>query len=74
MVAVVAISLGVIIQAAQGPAPAGGARGQGGGRGAGGAANAAAIAAATPNAANGGLIGGSTVPDKPDARGWGWQV
>jgi 2-keto-3-deoxy-L-rhamnonate aldolase RhmA len=74
MVAAAAISLGLVIQAAQGPAPAGGARGQGGGRGAAGPANAAAIAAATPNAANGGLIGGSLSPDKPDARGWGWQV
>jgi 2-keto-3-deoxy-L-rhamnonate aldolase RhmA len=27
-----------------------------------------------PNAGNGGLIGGSILPDKPDARGWGWQV
>jgi hypothetical protein len=33
-----------------------------------------AIAAATPNPGNGGIIGGSTLPDKPDARGWGWQV
>ena len=70
----VAISLGMIVQAAQGPAPAAGARGQGGGRGGGGAANAAAIAAATPNSANGGLIGGSILPHTPDARGWGWQV
>ena len=70
-----AISLGMVVQAAQGPAPAAGARGQGGGRGGGGAAaNAAAIAAATPNSANGGLTGGSILPDKPDARGWGWQV
>ena len=69
-----AISLGMVVQAAQGPAPAAGARGQGGGRGGGGAANAAAIAAATPNPANGGLVGGSILPDKPDARGWGWQV
>ena len=73
-VASVAISLGMVIQAAQGPAPAAGARGQGGGRGGGAAANAAAITAATPNPANGGLIGGSILPDKPDARGWGWQV
>src|SRR5687768_6105566 len=71
-VASVAISLGIVVLAAQGPAPAAGARGQGGGRG--GPANAAAIAAATPNPANGGLIGGSILPDKPDARGWGWQV
>jgi 2-keto-3-deoxy-L-rhamnonate aldolase RhmA len=35
---------------------------------------AAALAAATPNPANGSLIGGSIMPDKPDARGWGWQV
>jgi 2-keto-3-deoxy-L-rhamnonate aldolase RhmA len=68
-----AIGLGMAAQAAQGPGPAG-ARGQGGGRGGGGAANAAAIASATPNPANGGLIGGSILPDKPDARGWGWQV
>ena len=27
-----------------------------------------------PTPANGGLIGGSILPDKPDARGWGWQV
>src|SRR5438552_468017 len=74
MIAAVPIGLGLVTQAAQGPAPAGGARGQGGGRGGGGAANAAAIVAATPNAGNGGLIGGSTLPDKPDARGWGWQV
>ncbi len=73
-VASVAISLGMVLQAAQGPAPAAGARGQGGGRGGGAAANAAAIIAATPNPANGGLIGGSILPDKPDARGWGWQV
>src|SRR5436190_10679738 len=73
-VASVAISLGMVMQAAQAPAPAAGGRGQGGGRGGGGAANAAAIASATPNAGNGGLIGGSTLPDKPDARGWGWQV
>jgi 2-keto-3-deoxy-L-rhamnonate aldolase RhmA len=67
----------VILQAAQAPAPAAaGQRGAGGGRGAGAGApaNAAAIAAATPNAGNNGLIGGSTLPDKPDARGWGWQV
>src|SRR5438128_2000422 len=75
-VASVAISLGMVLQAAQGPAPAAGARGQGGGRGGGAAApaNAAAITAATPNTGNGGLIGGSILPDKPDARGWGWQV
>src|SRR5437773_9605976 len=72
-VAGVAIAVGVVIQAAQGPAPAAGARGQGG-RGGGAAANTAAIAAATPNPANGNLIGGSILPDKPDARGWGWQV
>jgi 2-keto-3-deoxy-L-rhamnonate aldolase RhmA len=70
----VAISLGLVMQAAQGPAPAAGGRGQGGGRGDGAAANAAAIAAATPNAGNGALVGGSILPDKPDARGWGWQV
>src|SRR5262245_39861766 len=68
-----AIGLGMVVQAAQGPAPGTGARGQGGGRG-GGAANGAAIASATPNPANSGLIGGSILPDKPDARGWGWQV
>jgi len=73
-VASVAISLGIVIQAAQGPAPAAGARGQGGGRGGGAPANAAAITAATPNPGNAGLIGGSMLPDKPDARGWGWQV
>src|SRR5436190_5392180 len=73
-VASVAISLGIVMQAAQGPAPAAGARGQGGGRGGGGAANAAAITSATPNPGNAGLIGGSILPDKPDARGWGWQV
>jgi 2-keto-3-deoxy-L-rhamnonate aldolase RhmA len=73
VIATVAIGVSVVIQAAQ--APAAGARGQGGGaRGGGAAANAAAIAAATPNPANGGLIGGSILPDKPDARGWGWQV
>src|SRR6266480_4762771 len=72
-IASAAISLGMVIQAVQAPAPAAGARGQGG-RGGGGPANAAAIAAATPNPANGELIGGSTLPDKPDARGWGWQV
>jgi 2-keto-3-deoxy-L-rhamnonate aldolase RhmA len=69
----VAVALGMALSAAQGPAPAG-ARGQGGGRGGGGAANAAAITAATPNPDNGALIGGSITPDKPDARGWGWQV
>jgi 2-keto-3-deoxy-L-rhamnonate aldolase RhmA len=73
-VACLAVISGVILQAAQGPGPAAGGRGQGGARGGGGAANAAAIAAATPNAGNGGLIGGSMLPDKPDARGWGWQV
>ena len=73
-VASVAIGLGVVIHAAQAPAPAAGARGQGGGRGGGGAANAAAIASATANPENGNLIGGSILPDKPDARGWGWQV
>jgi 2-keto-3-deoxy-L-rhamnonate aldolase RhmA len=77
--ACLAIASGVLLQAAQGPAPAAGQRGAGGaggGRGAGGGApaNAAAIAAATPNPGNGGLIGGSTLPDKPDSRGWGWQV
>ena len=74
LVAGLAIVSGVIVHAAQAPAPAAGGRGQGGGRGGGGAANAAAIAAATPNADNGGLIGGSILPDNPDARGWGWQV
>jgi 2-keto-3-deoxy-L-rhamnonate aldolase RhmA len=69
-----AIVFGVVLQAAQTPAPPAGGRGQGGGRGGGAAANAAAIAAATPNAGNAGLIGGSILPDKPDARGWGWQV
>jgi 2-keto-3-deoxy-L-rhamnonate aldolase RhmA len=73
-----AIGFGAILQAVQTPAPAAGGRGQGGGQGAGrggGApANAAAITSATPNAGNGTLIGGSTMPDKPDARGWGWQV
>jgi len=73
-VASVAISLGMVMHAAQAPAPAAGARGQGGGRGAGAAANAAAVTAATPNPGNAGLIGGSILPDKPDARGWGWQV
>jgi 2-keto-3-deoxy-L-rhamnonate aldolase RhmA len=38
------------------------------------APGAAAITAATPNAQNNGLTGGSILPDKPDARGWGWQV
>ena len=74
VVASVVLGLGMAIYAGQGPAPAAGARGQGGGRGGGGAANAAAIASATPNSANGGLIGGSILPDKPDERGWGWQV
>jgi 2-keto-3-deoxy-L-rhamnonate aldolase RhmA len=68
----VAIGFGMVVQATQGPAPAAGARG--GGRGPAAPANAAAIASATPNAGNGGLIGGSILPDKPDARGWGWQV
>jgi hypothetical protein len=67
-----AVVSGVVCQA-QAPAPAGG-RGQAGGRGGGAPANAAAIAAATPNPGNGGLIGGSILPEKPDARGWGWQV
>jgi hypothetical protein len=74
LAASVAIGLGIVINATQGPAPAAGARGQGGGRGGGTAANAAAIASATPNAGNGALIGGSLLPDKPDARGWGWQT
>jgi 2-keto-3-deoxy-L-rhamnonate aldolase RhmA len=74
LVASAVLGLGMAIYAGQGPAPAAGERGQGGGRGGGGPANAAAIAAATPNAGNGGLIGGSILPDKPDARGWGWQV
>src|SRR5205823_8729165 len=74
VVALVVLSFGAFVFVAQGPAPAAGARGQGGARGGGGAANAAAVLSATPNAANGGLIGGSTLPDKPDARGWGWQV
>jgi len=73
-VAFSAIGLGVVLHAGQGQAPAAGARGQGGGRGGGAAANAAAIAAATPNSGNAGLIGGSILPDKPDTRGWGWQV
>jgi 2-keto-3-deoxy-L-rhamnonate aldolase RhmA len=79
-VVALAIGLGVVVRAAQAPpagAPAaGGGRGQGGGRGGGPAApaNAAAIAAATPNAGNGALVGGSILPDQPDARGWGWQV
>jgi 2-keto-3-deoxy-L-rhamnonate aldolase RhmA len=72
-VACVAISLGMVLQAAQAPAQGAGGRG-GGGRGGGAAANAAAIAAATPNAGNGALVGGSILPDKPDERGWGWQV
>ena len=68
-VAILAIALGAVIHGAQGPAPAAGARGQGGGggRGAGPPANAAAITAATPNPANGALIGGSILPDKPEA-------
>ena len=70
----VVIGFALIIHAAQGPAPAAGARGQVGARGGGGTANAAAIAAATPHPANVGLIGGSILPDKPDERGWGWQV
>src|SRR5437764_1127535 len=74
LVACLAVVGGVIIQAAQAPAPAAGGRGQGGGRGGGGPANAAAIASATPNAGNGGLVGGSMLTDKPDARGWGWMV
>jgi 2-keto-3-deoxy-L-rhamnonate aldolase RhmA len=77
VVALVAVGLGMVVQAAQAPAAApaaGGRGGQGGGRGGRGAANAAAITAATPNPGNGDLIGGSILPDKPDARGWGWQV
>jgi 2-keto-3-deoxy-L-rhamnonate aldolase RhmA len=75
VVAFVAVGLGVVLQAGQGAAPAAaGAQGRGGARGGGGSANAAAIAAATPHPDNGGLIGGSIMPDKPDARGWGWQV
>jgi 2-keto-3-deoxy-L-rhamnonate aldolase RhmA len=71
----VAVGLGMVLEAGQGGAPAGaGARGQRGGRGGGGSPNAAAIAAATPNPGNGGLTGGSILPDKPDERGWGWQV
>lgn len=73
-VASMAISLGIVLQAAQAPAPAAGGRGQAGGRGGRGAPNAAAITAATPNPGNGDLVGGSILPDKPDARGWGWQV
>src|SRR4029453_4973838 len=77
LAACLAIVSGVVVLAAQAPAPAAGGRGPGGGRGgAGGGAppNAAAVASATPNAGNGGLVGGSMLPDKPDARGWGWQV
>jgi 2-keto-3-deoxy-L-rhamnonate aldolase RhmA len=77
LAACLAIVSGVVLQATQAPAPAAGGRGQGGGRGGAGGgapANAAAITSATPNAGNGGLIGGSILPDKPDARGWGWQV
>jgi 2-keto-3-deoxy-L-rhamnonate aldolase RhmA len=73
LAACLAVVSGVIVQAAQAPAPAAGGRGQGG-RGGGAPANAAAIAAATPNPGNGNLVGGSILPDKPDARGWGWQV
>jgi len=77
LAACLAVVSGFVLQAAQAPAPAAGGRGQGGGRGGAGGgapANAAAITAATPNAGNGALIGGSTLPDKPDARGWGWMV
>ena len=73
LAACLAVISGMALQAAQTPAPGAG-RGQGGGRGAAAPANAAAIAGATPNAGNGSLIGGSILPDKPDARGWGWQV
>jgi len=73
LAACLAVISGMALQAAQTPAPGAG-RGQGGGRGAAAPANAAAIAGATANAGNGSLIGGSILPDKPDARGWGWQV
>src|SRR5262245_46600594 len=73
-IACLATASAMIIQGTQGPAPAAGARGQGGGARGAGAANAAAVASATPNAGNGGLVGGSMLPDKADARGWGWQV
>ena len=71
-----AASLALVLQAEQGTAPAPAAVGAQG-SGAGGSAapvNAAAIAAATPNPRNGSLIGGSILPAKADARGWGWQV
>ncbi len=80
LAACLAVVSGAVLLAAQAPAAGGRGQGggQGGGRGGGGgggaAANAAAITSATPNAGNGGLIGGSMLPDKPDARGWGWQV
>jgi 2-keto-3-deoxy-L-rhamnonate aldolase RhmA len=74
-IAIVAISFGAVLQMAQTPAaPAAGQRGGGRGAGGGAPANAAAVASATPHAENAGLIGGSILPDKPDARGWGWQV
>jgi 2-keto-3-deoxy-L-rhamnonate aldolase RhmA len=63
----VSITIGVAIalEAGQGAAPTpAGASGQGG-RGAGRAGG---------NASSGGLTGGTLIPAKADARGWGWQV
>ena len=62
IVAGIAASLAIVLQAGQGAPPAGGGR-QGGRTG-----GAAACAA------SGASIGGTLTPAKPDARGWGWQV
>jgi hypothetical protein len=71
----VAIGLGIVLQAVQAPAPAAGGRGPGGGqggqRGPAAPANAAAVTSATPNAGNGTLIGGSSLPDKTRCTGLG---
>jgi 2-keto-3-deoxy-L-rhamnonate aldolase RhmA len=61
-------SLAVVIQANQGPAPAG-TPGQGGGRQGGGRTGGPAAGTAT-----GAPIGGTLTPAKADQRGWGWQV
>ncbi len=71
----VAAGVVMVLQAAQGPAPAPAAgAAQGAGRRGGGAAPAAVPGAPPPNPANGNLIGGTMMPAKADARGWGWQV
>ena len=49
-------------------------RGQGGGRGGGALPMLRRLRRQRPTPRMAGSIGGSILPDKPDARGWGWQV